>query len=302
MGAYSDFAGQTITYTLSYSGDDRYNLKRGPLSIGFIDATDDSTAITQAQELANSDANPEQEVFTVRTWANYRDAVDLWREGEADLPEWCPFDILQIYGGHDFETVSESDDEYTLALMNYDDVRTSAALRLRVRDGYAVEMNMLSENNDYFRDNIRGASGSEADPTVPTTEEFRDVSITGDVLADQEIDFILEGDNLLEIDIDSEWSNIWKFRLKTRGNDLAIDEPEKFDNEVFLQIRSVKESSVPGARGGNYGQEVSEEDETEENGETTPADLVQGLLIAGVGIALIVLLIRATREKSGGGE
>ena len=300
-GAYSPFAGQTLTYTLTYAGDGRYNLTRNTLSIGFIEGMTEEDAIGEAQELASSDANPEKEIYTIRTWRNYRDAITLWNEGKADLPDWCPFDILQIYGGHDFEDVNENSDEYSLALMNYDDLRTSAALRLRVRSGYAVGMNLLSENNDYFRDNIEGASGTEAYPTVPSTEPYDDVEISGDVLSDQEIDFILEGDNLLEIDIDSEWTNIWKFRLKTRGNDLAIDEPERFDNEVFVRINSVEQSSATN-QGGNYDRE---EPEPNGNGddETSTTDILQGVLVVGVGAALLVILIRATRERtSGGGE
>ena len=302
-GAYSPFAGQTLTYSLTYAGDGRYNLTRNTLSIGFIEGMTEEDAIAEAQELASADANPEQEVYTIRTWQNYKDAIDLWNEGNADLPDWCPFDSLQIYGGHDYEDVNENSDEYSLALMNYDYLRTSAELRLRVRSGYAVGMNLLSENNDYFRDNIEGASGTEADPTLPSSEAYDDVEISGDVLSDQEIDFILEGDNLLEIDIDSEWTNIWKFRLKTRGNDLAIDEPERFDNEVFVRITSVEQSSATN-QGGNYDRE---EPEPNGNGngddETSTTDILQGVLVVGVVAALLVILIRATRERtSGGGE
>ena len=72
---------------------------------------------------------------------------------------------------------------------------------------------------------------------------------------------------------------------------------------MFARITSVEESEATN-QGGNYDRE-----EPEQNGngngdtETSTTDILQGVLVVGVVAALLVILIRATRERtSGGGE
>jgi len=145
-------------------------------------------------------------------------------EGDTDIP----FSNM-IIGGRD----TNYSDIGSVYLENNDDIigsRKSGFLKVVLKDGWMAKIDVRTENEDYFYDNINGA-----------TE--RDMLDFGDSPAgtwDEQISFTLcKGGDYLSIDIDNESGDVGQFTLVVDGTKYTVDSPYTMDNEAKVWLQKV---------------------------------------------------------------
>ena len=110
-----------------------------------------------------------------------------------------------------------------LHLQDSDTWNDSGAVNITVAQGYKAEFEIYTENKKYFTDNI---------------ENDDDVKITSEGLfgGDEKIKFTLKNGDYLSIDIDEEWSGIFRFRLVIDGVVVNKSDPEKINDETWIRL------------------------------------------------------------------
>lgn len=112
---------------------------------------------------------------------------------------------------------------------------TAGYLKLVLKEGWMVELEVWTENFDYFGDNIDSSSHDRFQHTG-TDSNF---TPTGEGYVSQ-IDFwLIAGGDQLSIDIDNESSKVAQFYLKIDGVVYSISNPENFDDEVKVWLKQV---------------------------------------------------------------
>lgn len=129
--------------------------------------------------------------------------------------------------------IGGSNNEYTdfgsLLMDDSDSYGTSSYFKAVLSEGWMVQFNLLTQNENYF--------STETDSALLDRLDFDD-SPSGSW--DEEIDFTLfEAGDFLSIDIDNESTRVGQFTLTIGGVRYTVDSPSKMDDEAKVWLRKV---------------------------------------------------------------
>ena len=155
-----------------------------------------------------------------------RDAIRKYSDDDFDNP----FSTIIKGGALSYTNTANS--------LKLDDIDTygrgdSGYLKLVLKEGWMVELDVWTENFDYFNDNIDETVHDRFEHTG-TNSNFTPTG-TG---WKSEVDFwLIAGGDQLSIDIDNESTKVAQFYLKIDGVVYSISNPEKFEDEVKVWLK-----------------------------------------------------------------
>ncbi|MCH9839119.1 hypothetical protein K0U83_25890, partial [bacterium] len=193
-----------------------------------------NTLASERRASDNRDAQAEAERISIEESRNVK--FGQWVEVDYDKSlktvyqrykdgETNPFSNM-IIGG--------SFNEYTsfgsLLMEDSDTYGTSSYFKAVLKEGWMVQFNLLTSNENYFT--------SETDTALLDRLDFDD-SPSG-VKWVEEIDFSLfETGDYLSLDIDNESSQVGQFSLVIGGVRYSVDKPSNMDDEAKVWLRKV---------------------------------------------------------------
>ena len=149
---------------------------------------------------------------------------EKYQQGESSVP----FSNM-IVGGTDTSYTSFG----SVLLDNNDDIigsDKSGFFKVVLKDGWMAKIDVRTENENYFYDNITG-------PTERSLLDFGD-SPAGSW--DEQISFTLAaGGDYLSIDIDNESSDVGQFTVVIDGTKYTVDSPYVMNNEAKVWLEDV---------------------------------------------------------------
>lgn len=160
--------------------------------------------------------------------------------------------------------IGGSFNEYTsagsLLMEDSDTYGTSSYFKAVLKEGWMVQFNLLTSNENYFT--------SETDSALLDRLDFDD-SPSG-VKWVEEIDFSLfEAGDYLSLDIDNESSQVGQFSLVIGGVRYSVDKPAQMDDEAKVWLRKVFYFD-PNAGVAKFEGETTIDDDEIEGDEITP--------------------------------
>lgn len=160
-----------------------------------------------------------------------------------------PFEVIEIKNAYDYtsravyDAGSGQDDGVEVLRLRHNSFfrADSGAAKFKVANNYKVEMVFISDNYDYFQDEI--LSGKEG-----YVEEMKNI------LTDSYLRVVLDGntDDYVSIDVDGDHAGIGNFNMRVNGEFVFKDSP-KMNNDCDIWIQRVW-----------YYQEIDEPEPTEE--------------------------------------
>ena len=144
-----------------------------------------------------------------------------------------PFSNWEVKGKHHYWTVkagfntkAEAPEKRKAIKLDDRDIALgkSSALTFTIASGYKARIKVYTENDNYFQDNTK------------STPSKNDVQIKSELLFDESMELIMFEGDYLSIDIDEEHSGIYRYRLHLGNKNYNIDDPEKFNDEVWVQL------------------------------------------------------------------
>ena len=143
-----------------------------------------------------------------------------------------PFSNWRVAGKYDkwtngvSKTTAEAPEKRTAIYLDNRDIARgkSSALTFTIASGYRARLKVYTEHNKYFTDNTKQAPSKN------------DVRIQKELLFDESMELIMFEGDYLSIDIDEEHSGIYRYRLRLGNKNYNVDDPEKFNNEVWVQL------------------------------------------------------------------
>ena len=178
---------------------------------------------------------------------------------------------------------------YGLELKDSDWSGDSGFFHAKVNDGWEVAFVMLTENNDYFEDNVESPR-SNTNWTGSSTwfEKLDNLSKDQPIwvqdnaeTSDSRACFILVGDNddYVSVDIDDEVKGISNFQVRIDGVKF-VSNAGKIDNETFIGIKWCRRwnpnmpmvDDIPEEKQEDDGEEITEDDIEEESGQKEPEE------------------------------
>jgi len=149
---------------------------------------------------------------------------EKFQQGDTNIP----FSNM-IVGGTD----TNYTDYGSVQLENNDDIafaRTSGFFKCVLRDGWMTTIDVRTENEDYFYDNIKG----------PTERSMLDFGDSPKGSWDEQISFtFMKGGDYLSIDIDNESTDVGQFSVVVDGTKYHVDTPYNMDNEAKVWLEKV---------------------------------------------------------------
>jgi len=137
--------------------------------------------------------------------------------------------FLDEDGNHLFKQTGSRDglavDDY---LLLYDDDTPwgeSSAAKVRIAQGWKVEMIISTDNNNYWTDNTNGLTTWTGRPALANRQDY--------------VRVMMEGGDWVSVDIDSEFSKIANLTIMQGGQEMSISSPDNVDDEVRMIARRV---------------------------------------------------------------
>jgi hypothetical protein len=186
-----------------------------------------TTADDTALEMARAMSIAEKRDVNYGKWVevDYFDGIEQIFQNYAD-DEPQPFSYLKRGGETEFASYDD-----LLKLENTELWGTSGAFKAKLKAGWMVRMRIFTENFRYFEDNIK----SELQDRF-SASSFQQ---TGGGYDEKLFFWLIDENDFISLDIDSEVSNIGVFTLEIGGQRYTISNPAKMDNEATIQIRQV---------------------------------------------------------------
>ena len=257
-----------------------------------IRSADNEAALAEATALSES----EQKDVVYGKWVevdydkSLKGIYTAYKDGDT-----VPFSNMIIGGSNNKYTSFGS-----LLMDNSDTYGTSSYFKAVLKEGWMVRFNLLTENENYFDQNI--------DEALLDRLDFYD-SPAGSW--DEEIDFTLQQqDDFISIDIDNESTDVGQFTLRIGGVKYTVEKPDEMDNEAKVWVREVwrfdttygtvvydgQNQEGDDEQDGEDQEESEPEDDEEDEGEgeqeSPPEDDVSiaGMLLLLAGVAATVFL------------
>lgn len=189
--------------------------------------------------------------------------------------------------------------------------KKSGAVTLTVAQGYRVTLEVLTENNKYFTDNTKTPLPAKNNGLIETINLF-----------DEKITLVMFGGDYLSIDVDEEHSGIFRYRLQLNGEFYNVSNPEKVNNEVWIEMIEARledgsgqevvfdddnfielsddEVVITDPQDDEIDDENDDENDEKDDDDSTESQPLsfKGLLIIGAVVIGIVLLLRYGRKGS----
>lgn len=200
--------------------------------------------------------------------------------------EYCPFEKLDITNGY---TVAETDGRI-LGLADDDNLFggfESGLIKLKVKEGYRVQLKIMTQERGYLESNIANLDSVGMDFETYKLSEAQIFNQATNYVDTEKVKIDLYGGDILEINIDGLDTDprVKNFYLSQRGKQISTGGGMKINDETFLAVIEV-ERYEEGSQNGDSG-----------NGGTSKPMTFLPILIGGVLILGILYLVFA-----GGGE
>lgn len=98
----------------------------------------------------------------------------------------------------------------------------SGAVRIKVAEGSELEFYVITENSNYFSDNLKDA--------------YSGYVINTGLGGDQAIRLTMKSGDYFSIDTDEEHSGIFRLRIIIDGEIISVSDPDKINDESFLYL------------------------------------------------------------------
>lgn len=111
-------------------------------------------------------------------------------------------------------------------------------LKVEVADNWRVKIRVITENNDYFNDNIKS---NKKNITGITVNNDGDIPNQIDIFQSQLI-CTLNGktEDYLSLDLDGDHAGIAKFACRVDGDMISVSSPEMIRNDTFFEILKIE--------------------------------------------------------------
>jgi len=231
-----------------------------------------------------------------------------------------PFSKMEMKGDWDWvikasgttNTVRKSPEERNAIKLNDIDITTkkSGALTLTVAEGYQARFKIVTQNHKYFTENMKTAPAKNQVTIQPTGLGY-----------DERMELILFGGDYISIDVDEEHSGIYRFRVQLNDQFYNIEDPEKVNDEVWVELLEAREIDGDSEEeiiddgnfiddGTNDGGEIifdgdgdgdgdgdDDDDDDDDDDKESNGMSWKGVLIIGAVVVGIVLLLRFARNS-----
>ena len=110
--------------------------------------------------------------------------------------------------------------------------------KFEVSDNWRVKMRIITENNDYFNDNIKG---NKQDVAGVTVDNDGDIPNQPDFFQSQ-LSMTRNGktEDYISLDLDGDHSGIAKFACRVDGDMISVSSPESIRNETYIEILKIE--------------------------------------------------------------
>ena len=161
-----------------------------------------------------------------------------------------PFKALEIKGdrvGSDANVYLDWEGTGMVQLNDNDTFGKSAALYFKMGDNWRAKVGVLTNNGEYFTDNLKDTFlgtdyvevqevGLLSQSSIATAMGFEDTFWDTQLNAESAMAVAMTGGDYMSIDIDEEFSDIYRFRLKINGSFRNTSDPEKFDADTYIGL------------------------------------------------------------------
>ena len=228
-------AGDVIRYTNPFGDSETIGELSSPLN--------PSVDVVVLQERISKVLNPPTEdpladedfvgdgILEVQSWG--------WYLANSPTSNFSPFQVCDL---REVYTVSQTQGRI-LGLTDSDLFSDSGAVKLVVKENYQVILRIMTQESNYFVENIPSLDDIAESHTQYSFLE----STTGrDVVNYEDTDkltLVLNGGDSVEIDIDAEVGGIATFSVIKNNKQVVRGSPPKIDNETFLAIVEVTKST-----------------------------------------------------------
>lgn len=161
-----------------------------------------------------------------------------------------PFKALEIKGdqtGSDSNVYLDWEGTGMVQLNDNDTFGKSAAIYFKIGDNWRAKVGVLTNNGDYFTDNLKNSFlntdmvevqevGLLSQSSIATGMGFEDTFWDTQLNAESAMAVAMTGGDYMSIDIDEEFADIYRFRLKINGSFVNTDDPEEFDANTYIGL------------------------------------------------------------------
>lgn len=275
-----------------------YNDGMGTRTFGVITFNESNDLIILKQYIdARLDVRVEQDaevvgLLDVYSWGWYN---EQYEGGDARFNPFSRIIMNEVF-------TLDNTDGRILALKDSDALADSGNLLLKVKNGYRVRLKVMTQNSNYFENNIPNINSLVSSSKFSGEKDY----FEGDNLRYDETDtitFDMLGGDIIQIDIDDEYSETSRFSITSNGQEIVRGSPPKIDDETFVAIIEVEKFSqesgggiagdYSGSIAGGAGQAPSGTNEDELDASTGVGN---GIAIVVVSILIIGILWMVLRD------
>ena len=161
-----------------------------------------------------------------------------------------PFKALEIKGdrtGSDANVYLDWEGTGMVQLNDNDTFGESAAMYFKIGDNWRAKVGVLTNRGDYFTDNLKNSFldtdyvevqevGLLSQSSIATAMGFADTLLDTQLNAESAMAVAMTGGDYMSIDIDEEFSGIYRFRLKINGSFRNTDNPDEMDDNTWVAL------------------------------------------------------------------
>ena len=324
VGTIVDYRGVTIDFDNLQMGDGSQSISK---SVALIGGDWGRIEFIEGQEVFYNDGmgsrsfgtitfNETNDLIILKEYIDARLDVRVQQDAEVvgllDVYSWGWYNEQYEGGDARFNPFSsiimnevftlDNTDGRILALKDSDGFADSGNLLLKVKNGYRVRLKVMTQNSNYFENNIPNINSLVSSSKFSGEKDY----FEGDNLRYDETDtitFDMLGGDIIQIDIDDEYSETSRFSITSNGQEIVRGSPPKIDDETFVAIIEVEKfsqesgggiaddynGSIPGGAG--QGPSGTNEDELDAS-----KGVGNGIAIVVVSVLIIGILWMVLRD------